>query len=452
MGLVVCWRQVVLGAAELLLLLLLAVAWTTKTQAIFTNGPGCEAGYEVVVREDNPILLDIFVTTSEPIYIVAFNLAIDGVEIPGEELVAVAVVNVPGPTYLPYNSTFLAGIFAELPPNIGTNEWVLLNQLLSVLAFPGAKQYLATFRQVNSQPFPLEGTCLIDITTSSSPSFEQRQQVQAPVGSFSECCNTQLCFPVGPISGVFSDPHFKGLRGQTYDVTGEDGQAYNLIRDNYLIVNALFSTAYATGISVDAISLEFTHYHPEGTWISEMGLIFVNQHTKEMHEVLVRSASSFACSGSCLLSGEVQINGHVADKPQTYVIRDVARLTLSNFNSFSRVHVDTSAEGNDAVKFTANLDLVPPPSEWKIPASQASAYSHINMNLETITVSDAVNGILGCSSRPRKVEGKPIMTAEDNDGTGILEGPVDAYRVSSISDSSFPLLSEEWLVQLLAYT
>ena len=50
-----------------------------------------------------------------------------------------------------------------------------------------------------------------------------------------------------------SDPHFKGLRGQEFDFTGEPGKIYAILSDHGLALNALFAKGYTTGMALLAL-------------------------------------------------------------------------------------------------------------------------------------------------------------------------------------------------------
>lgn len=68
---------------------------------------------------------------------------------------------------------------------------------------------------------------------------------------------------------VKSDPHFTGLRGQHYDVTGKAGAVYNILSDYELAINARFGIAMTTGISKDGA---LAHVE-KGTWMTEIGIV-----------------------------------------------------------------------------------------------------------------------------------------------------------------------------------
>lgn len=70
----------------------------------------------------------------------------------------------------------------------------------------------------------------------------------------------------------------------------------------------------------------------------------------------------------------------------------------------------------------------------------SSEYFHLNMRLEKVELSGAVSGTLGDSARLKyDKEGKPIMQAYDNDGSGVLDGNIETYEVSSLLSTEHPL-------------
>ena len=64
---------------------------------------------------------------------------------------------------------------------------------------------------------------------------------------------------------VTSDPHVYGFNKQSFDFTGEAGKIYSLISDQQLAVNAMFTAAYTTGITVDPETLISAPMHQQGT-------------------------------------------------------------------------------------------------------------------------------------------------------------------------------------------
>jgi len=122
----------------------------------------------------------------------------------------------------------------------------------------------------------------------------------------------------------------------------------------------------------------------------------------------------------------------------TTQIGDSASVTLKNMKSFGRVSVVSP-------EIEADIDLVPPPAEWETLPEDVQKFSHVNLKLHHIALSEAANGILGCTMRLKvDSEGRAITSAYDKDGAGVLDAPVSAYKVADLTDSSFPLYSEEW--------
>eukprot|EP00958_Prasinococcus_capsulatus_P003200 scaffold297_cov386-Prasinococcus_capsulatus_cf.AAC.8 len=78
--------------------------------------------------------------------------------------------------------------------------------------------------------------------------------------------------PAPPVS-VISDPHFRGFHNQTYDVTGVAGRIYNIISDAGFRLNAVFATAYTSGIFVEPESGDVMKMRPKGTWMVGIGIV-----------------------------------------------------------------------------------------------------------------------------------------------------------------------------------
>ena len=69
-----------------------------------------------------------------------------------------------------------------------------------------------------------------------------------------------------------------------------------------------------------------------------------------------------------------------------------------------------------------------------------SKYSHLNMKMNKLEVTDHISGILGDTSRLKyDNQGLPIMEAYDKDGAGVLEGSGESYEVEGLLSTSHPL-------------
>ena len=121
----------------------------------------------------------------------------------------------------------------------------------------------------------------------------------------------------------------------------------------------------------------------------------------------------------------------------SYVIGELGEIRIQNQKKISRATLDT-----DAIQ--VEIDFVPPPEEWEVDESQVQELSHLNMQIKRVSLSEVANGLLGTSVRVKKDnEGRDIMHAYDKNGAGILDGPVSAYEVESITDFLFPLYSKD---------
>mmetsp|Transcript_8246 Transcript_8246/g.30412 ORF Transcript_8246/g.30412 Transcript_8246/m.30412 type:complete len:668 (-) Transcript_8246:118-2121(-) len=271
------------------------------------------------------------------------------------------------------------------------------------------------------------------------------------VPSFSPCLLDAECLgggvPPAPGDPVFvrSDPHFQGFRGQMYDVTGISDRTYSIIRDHHFQLNAVFRTAYTTGIFVDPVTQEVQKMRPKGTWMSSIGLVLAEASGFETHSLIITSEDSSHDRALCQLKPmECLVGGSVIiDGVETYLIGRhsmgmVGTAQLFNHKQFGRIRIVSQAI--DLV-----VDFVLPPPQWEVAAEDVSEYTHLNLLLQKVALSDFANGLLGCSVRVKKdAEGHPIMRAYDSDGGGILEAPIGAYEVADVLDFTLPLYNTEW--------
>lgn len=135
-----------------------------------------------------------------------------------------------------------------------------------------------------------------------------------------------------------------GLKGQSYDFTGEPGSIYALISDVDLELNALFSRAYTSGIHVDGEKLMAEPYGPSGTWVSALGLQIESDKLRMSVEDSTDSACGTSAASdrleSCLMGGSVALNDASLFKVGSYE-SDRMTLTLKNSKSFARVEVES---------------------------------------------------------------------------------------------------------------
>eukprot|EP00958_Prasinococcus_capsulatus_P028012 scaffold6195_cov428-Prasinococcus_capsulatus_cf.AAC.4 len=242
-------------------------------------------------------------------------------------------------------------------------------------------------------------------------------------------------FPApNPPPSIKGDPHFTGFLGQTFDVSGEAGNVYALISDRELAINAQFEQAYTDryGGSVDPATGAHLRYQARGTWMTWLSLIVpspdggLNHVTVNVHDSPLRAD----CAGDCSLAGSVVLDGeHVLalGKYQTGALE----VELKNSKSFSRnvihsVHCDVA------------FDVVPPPAVWGISKEKLSAFTHLNMEIARIDLTEFAHGILGLTSRMKtNAYGEPVMKAYDKNGSGILDGTYRDYETNDILSTDF---------------
>mmetsp|Transcript_3156 Transcript_3156/g.11395 ORF Transcript_3156/g.11395 Transcript_3156/m.11395 type:complete len:486 (-) Transcript_3156:155-1612(-) len=236
---------------------------------------------------------------------------------------------------------------------------------------------------------------------------------------------------------VRSDPHFKGLRGQQYDVMGEAGAKYCLVSDHDILINACFAAAYATGLFVDSETMAVYNMRLQGTWISQLALTLrtasdgqapVVTRLEILREHADSSDEEMLKFGKVVVDGS-EMNTLVTDMP----ILPELLLSTKNKKQYSRVVVEHPL-------LALEVDVIPPPAEWKIQelGEDPAAYSHLNLNLNKITLSPNAHGLIGSTQTLNfNEQGRPIMQALTEDGAGVIEGTLADYRVSSLFADDF---------------
>jgi len=226
---------------------------------------------------------------------------------------------------------------------------------------------------------------------------------------------------------------------------------YNIIRDDTIFVNSMFLTAYTTGLHINPETQEVQKFRPKGTWMGAVGVTLVDPTTSDKFAVTITTEESNTFTEicqikpkECIVGGSVAIDGVESIVTGVYKLGTVGTVTLKNHKSFGRVSISSD-------NFKADIDFVPPPAEWELANEDVAEYSHLNLRLKEVYLSEEANGVLGCSVRVKSdAHGQPIMAAFDKDGSGILDAPVSAYEVVDIADSSFPMYSEEWAASVQA--
>lgn len=124
------------------------------------------------------------------------------------------------------------------------------------------------------------------------------------------------------------------------------------------------------------------------------------------------------------------------------VLVDGERLNVSGLSEFNFGTVEIIAAGVDgpssASKVTINagadqitVHVVEPPKSWGN-SSVGDKLKHLNLQLDYVTLSSRSHGLLGVTNR--KSSG---MVPRDKDGTGVIEGNVTEYELTSITDTDF---------------
>ena len=139
-----------------------------------------------------------------------------------------------------------------------------------------------------------------------------------------------------------------------------------------------------------------------------------------------RQDEIFNAHSASVIHGSITLNNNEIRSVGKYTGQGEFTLEIRNSASFSRVAV----RFGDILRLSA--DIVAPPVAWMIPVQDTDAYTHVNMQVESISLSDAV-GVLGETARVRyDKNGQAIMSALGPNGEGMLEHPAEHYVVDSL--------------------
>jgi len=255
-----------------------------------------------------------------------------------------------------------------------------------------------------------------------------------------------------------------GLHKQQYDVLGTSGSIYALLNDFSFFVNARFATAYTTGVHVDANHVA-KPMRPSGTWIDQVGIMLVidmstddssSPGVEESDEAPQDAGESSVATVSVVISTQLRADQESSEeKPRVgtlelngapfelvagnydiafegFPLQDsIVSLRVEDYDAFRRITV-TSPELELAV------DIVHPPAAWEVQPNEVAQYSHLNLHMGRLVVSDAIHGLIGVSARLKyDKDGHPIMQGHDKNGAGIIDGLVSDYCVEDILASKF---------------
>lgn len=154
------------------------------------------------------------------------------------------------------------------------------------------------------------------------------------------------------------------FRGQTFDVTGVAGRIYSIIADDRLYINALYSTAFTTGVFIDPETTLVHKMRPKGTWMSQIGVVVdgfqarvsVNPSESSPEECQIKP-------DDCLRFGSIAINSNAEELHFVGgVSTQVSGLSMlvKNKKSFSTFKIKGETVELD-------IDIVPPP---KVPSER----------------------------------------------------------------------------------
>ena len=236
-----------------------------------------------------------------------------------------------------------------------------------------------------------------------------------------------------------SDPHFVGLRGQTFRIEGDDGVNYALLSMPELALNAHFSTAYATGPS--------NAPRPQSTWMSAIAVV-----TPEHSIVFSVDGASCAladaapegegdlvvgCDGSASIVS-LSIDGTTVPVARTGVVFMAPELSLviSSVSSFDSA---APAAMTRATLFSDKLDLlvdfVGPRAAWGVAPADAPMFSHLNMRMDRLQLDLEAHGLIGITQHV-KIDGHGNVIMSDQDGD-VIDGQVSEYQLASLTSTDF---------------
>lgn len=155
----------------------------------------------------------------------------------------------------------------------------------SEVIIAGTYDLLTTLQLSGFEDFAAGAVCLTSIILENANGDEIPSFSPCLVGA--ECLLEGVPSPPPTTMSIASDPHFKGVHGQMYDVTGVSGHTYNIIREHGLQVNALLVTAYTTGIYLDSQIQEVRKFRPKGTWMVSIGIVMSSSETSQPHSIVV---------------------------------------------------------------------------------------------------------------------------------------------------------------------
>jgi len=247
----------------------------------------------------------------------------------------------------------------------------------------------------------------------------------------------QDCEPM-TTGAIVSDPHVSGLRQQGFDFTGVPGAVYALLSDESLAINARFGVAYTSGLDVDSDTLLVSLMQPKGTWLTEVAIVLgshrvrVNIEPSPLEQLCPQKLSERLAT--CLYGGSVCIDEEDHLRLGEVAVGDGILTTLSNHRSFGRVTVKATKQW----RLEARIDYVPAPAAWKLQDDEAAEMAHLNLKLQRVALSSKAHGVIGQTSRLKvDAEGRPVTTAQDKDGKGIIDGVATDYQLDDICSTDF---------------
>lgn len=130
---------------------------------------------------------------------------------------------------------------------------------------------------------------------------------------------------------VVGDPQFVGLRGQSYQVHGIDGEVYNLVTSEETQVNSKFVFLRSGSCPVLNGTRDVNCWTHPGSYLGSIGVQQIVNGTK--HQLEIVSGSATTGFGSVQLNGRSMVVGDSFDDSNIFLV---------NLVSTHRIHVQTA--------------------------------------------------------------------------------------------------------------
>lgn len=139
-------------------------------------------------------------------------------------------------------------------------------------------------------------------------------------------------------------------------------------------------------------------------------------------------------SSACFLGGSVSVDGEPTYRLGQVQLTQALSIELKNHPSFGRISLQASSQW----RFACTVDYVPAPAAWKLDAADAAQFAHLNFKINKIALGSHAHGVVGQTSRVKLDEnGLPVLTAQDKDGKGLIDGVPSDYELDTLLSTDF---------------